>query len=106
MLRHVERHMTDPQIVTAPKDRWTLLAVLFQSPEKENGWSLALGQWEGVSCLAIRWNGNKDRPKGNPISHGQPTWFVVPNDLELNVLHAVEVPKDKMTLANALLKLE
>jgi len=98
--------MTDPQTVISPKDKWTLLAVLFSSKQKEDGWSLALGQWEGRSCLAVRWNGNKGNPKGNPCSHGMPTWFVVPGDLESTLLESpdFEIPADKFALAKALLK--
>jgi hypothetical protein len=95
--------VTDPQTVISPKDKWTLLAVLFQSPEKEDGWSLAIGQWESKKCLAIRWNGNKTNPKGNPCSHGMPTWFVVPNDLDDVLLTGIKIPADKRALAKALL---
>ena len=28
--------------------------------------------------LAMRWNGNKENPLGNPQSRGLSTWFIVP----------------------------
>lgn len=72
---------TDPNTVISPKKMWTLLTVLYESPEREDGWSLALGQWDGQAVLGLRWNGNKKNPLGNPTSHGMPTWFIVPDDL-------------------------
>ncbi len=33
--------------------------------------------WKGEERIATRWNGEDQEPKGNPTSHGQPTWFVV-----------------------------
>jgi hypothetical protein len=99
----VRYHMTDPNDVTSPRARWRLIAVLFCSDQKEDGWSLAVGQWDGKSRLAIRWNGNRQHPKGNPISRGQPTWFIVPEQLEASTLEGAKIPQDKRALATALL---
>ena len=33
--------------------------------------------WDDEPVIATRWNGDDDRPLGNPTSSGQPTWFVV-----------------------------
>lgn len=86
--------MVDPVTVVSPRDRWALVSVL----RHEEEWSLALGRWDGGARLAIRWNW-KDDPsdKGNPVSHGMPTWFIVPPDLYETLLR--EVPEDKQRLA-------
>jgi hypothetical protein len=97
--------MTDPRTVVSPKNKWTLFTVLFIGKKKKDGWSLALGQWEGHACLAIRWNGDKNNPKGNPCSRGVPTWFVVPGALESALLGSadIKIPADKRALAKTLL---
>ena len=41
--------------------------------------SLAIGRWDNKPVLAMRWNGGKDSPIGNPQSRGLPTWFIVPD---------------------------
>jgi hypothetical protein len=33
--------------------------------------------WDDGEVIATRWNGDSERPLGNPVSRGQPTWFVV-----------------------------
>lgn len=90
--------MIDPKTVVSPRAHWTLVSVLRQEAQ----WSLALGRWsdddESRPCLAMRWNG-ADTPdgKGNPVSHGVPTWFIVPEDIYETLL--CEVPEDKRRLA-------
>jgi hypothetical protein len=79
---HIESHMEEdmpvrPQDVKSPKEHWILLGVPIEKPD----WSLAVGEWDGDRCLAARWNGDAERPKGNPVSHGMPTWFVLPREL-------------------------
>ncbi len=47
----------------------------------ENQMSVARILWkdEGVTneVIAARWNGNSERPLGNPNAHGHATWFVI-----------------------------
>lgn len=47
----------------------------------ENEIAVARIVWENMfdneELVAIRWNGDTDMPRGNPVSHGQPTWFVL-----------------------------
>lgn len=90
--------MIPPSEVTAPKAHWTLIHVLFTNEE----WALAVGKWDGRIRLACRWNGDEESPKGNPVSHGVPTWFVLPDDLVEPILSIV--PLDKRPLLDALLK--
>lgn len=88
---------TKPGYVHSPKTRWRLRKVLYDGKELGNpkgGWSAAEGQWDTeetgwVSVLALRWNGTKNNPHGNPQSRGRPTWFIVPEELESAVRDAV-----------------
>ena len=68
----------DPNDVDSPKDRWKLDTVIYN----ENGWSAAEGAWDSKKVLAIRWNGEPGQEKGQPQSHGYPTWFIVPEEIE------------------------
>lgn len=83
---NVKRFMASyikPGDVHAPKRHWQLIHVLFDGgesgPDSNGGSSLAIGRWDGRPVLAMRWNGNKRNPLGNPQSRGLPTWFIVPD---------------------------
>ncbi|MFJ1259026.1 hypothetical protein [Cupriavidus sp. CuC1] len=74
----------NPEEVTSPKTTWTLKSVIHNTGQ--GGWSAAEGTWDGEPCLAIRWNGSdSDSGVGSPQSRGYPTWFVVPQELQLTV---------------------
>ena len=88
-----------PQDVKSPKDRWTLIDVVLETPR----WSLAVGEWDGERRLAARWNGDDDRPKGNPVSHGVPTWFLLPGELADPLLTTDLIPPEKRSLIRVLL---
>ena len=36
--------------------------------------------------MLIRWNDDPTKPLGNPVSHGQPTWFVLPHEFHTEAL--------------------
>jgi virulence-associated protein VagC len=90
-----------PQDVKSPKDHWVLIDVLIEKQD----WSLAVGEYDGERCLAARWNGDDDRPKGNPVSHGMPTWFVLPREFAAPLLAADLIPEEKKSLARTYLGL-
>lgn len=70
----------DPATVVSPKNRWKLGRVLCNAGQ--GGWSLAEGWWDESPTLGIRWNGDDDSGSpGNPQSHGNPTWFILPEEL-------------------------
>jgi hypothetical protein len=70
----------DPTTVLSPKSRWEFGKALCNTGQ--GGWSIAEGWWEGVPALGIRWNGDDDSGSpGNPQSHGNPTWFILPEEL-------------------------
>jgi len=77
----------DPSMVVAPRKSVRRVDVIFDSGE--GGWSLARLDWDGP-CLGIRWNGDEDSAIGNPQSHGKPTWFLIPPQLEPVVLQWAE----------------
>ncbi|MFT8464808.1 hypothetical protein [Acetobacter syzygii] len=70
---------TDPWTVLSPRANWKLTAVLYVS----KWWSMAYGTWTDENgsraVLAQRWNGEEGE-KGNPISSGHATWFVLPDE--------------------------
>lgn len=78
-----------PGNVLSPRAQWTLFRVLYDGGESNGslpGYSVAVGDWSGRRCIAVRWNGNADNPIGNPQSRGLPTWFVVPEELQFGIL--------------------
>jgi hypothetical protein len=87
-----------PENVHSPKARWRLQKVIFDGGplgSETGGWSLAEGQWEDdehvwSNALGIRWNGTAEAPLGNPHSRGQPTWFIVPAEIEDAIRKTVE----------------
>jgi len=90
--------------VRSPREHWTLIHVLVdqgEGNEDEGRWSLAIGEWDGIRRLAMRWNGTKTKPAGNPQSRGIPTWFVLPPGFEEYLMPLV--PADKGPLTKALM---
>ena len=72
-----------PQDALSPRDRIEegSLNVIYTS--NEGRWSAATMLWDGVRRVGLRWNGDINDPndKGNPRSHGQGTWFVLPDEV-------------------------
>jgi len=109
--RHVYNHFMDqyikPSDVHAPKRHWSLIQVLFDGGEGQS--SLAIGRWDNRPVLAMRWNGTKDNPLGNPQSRGLPTWFVVPDQHWKQILESEafrSVHEDALALARGFLEFE
>jgi len=79
-----------PTDVHAPKRHWSLVHVIFDggadTGNNTSPNSLAIGRWDNNPVLAMRWNGNKSNPLGNPQSRGLPTWFVVPDQYWKQIL--------------------
>jgi hypothetical protein len=80
-----------PNQVTSPQDYISNVRVLHDGGE--NSFSIAMIEWEGNDCFAIRWNVARrewDDPEkqnenrhcvGMPSSHGYPVWFVLPDEI-------------------------
>lgn len=82
-----------PEEVTSPRRNWSLTRVL-----EDNGpdnVSLALGKWDEVPVLAMRWNGSDENPIGNPQSRGLPTWFILPRGKYTEMVIATLSEKDR-----------
>lgn len=104
-----------PGDVHAPKRHWSLVQVLFDGGEdgsrnsrgNHSPSSLAIGRWDNKPVLAMRWNGNKQNPLGNPQSRGLPTWFVVPEEHWKQILETehYEFSDDKVRFARDFLDL-
>lgn len=87
-----------PGEVISPKRQWSLVAVLYDRGEGQA--SVAIGRWDGEPVLAMRWNGTDNNVIGNPQSRGLPTWFVVPSEFRLAVLHELtHLAPEKAALA-------
>jgi hypothetical protein len=81
----------EPDSVLSPKRRGVrVVRVRYDSGPVAGSWAVAEIEWDGAACVGIRWNGDDDSPIGNPQSHGRPTWFLVPRELEDAVLDRVE----------------
>ncbi len=77
--------------VRFPHESWTLIHVLVdQGPctEAQPKWSLALGALQGEQVLAVRWSGLRTYPQATQLM-GQPTWFIVPPEMEERLLGTV-----------------
>jgi hypothetical protein len=84
------RYIT-PQNVTSPRDFVQNVQILFDGGNES--FSIARLEWEGGSCIGIRWNIARrewDDPSkqsderecvGMPSSRGYPVWFVLPNEI-------------------------
>ncbi|MGH7056764.1 MAG: hypothetical protein ACREFZ_02625 [Acetobacteraceae bacterium] len=96
---------TDPRRVISPQANWQLIDVLVET----DNWSMALGRWKSENgdwrpVLAQRWNG-REGSKGNPVSRGFATWFVLPDETYPLYLESEFVPEEKRPLAQAVLGL-
>lgn len=99
-----------PENVHAPKRHWSLIHVLFDggpgTEKNPSPNSVAIGRWDNEPALAMRWNGNKDNPLGNPQSRGLPTWFIVPEQHWKPILEGYELSDDQIGFARNFLELK
>jgi len=65
-----------PEEVLSPKQSVEGIIEVIHDPGP-GGMSVAKILWCGEEWLATRWNGTDKQPKGNPVSHGQPTWHLM-----------------------------
>jgi hypothetical protein len=89
-----------PEDALSPRSRLVgdSLTVIHISPPNERGrsWSLAEMVWDGNPRVGCRWNGNLDDPedRGNPRSHGQGTWFILPDEIGQPIAALIKAAKD------------
>jgi hypothetical protein len=53
-------------------------------------WTAATFNWYGNRVVGMRWNGHAKGMIGNPQSRGNPTWFIVPDELADAILREIE----------------
>ena len=84
----------DPNTVIAPKTVIGEVEVVYDSHSEsrnEESWSVAKLLWDRRPAVGIRWNGDPGgRGIGTPQAFGQPTWFLVPQELEAKILEEAE----------------
>lgn len=96
----------NPREVNSPQSNWQLIEVLHESED----WSMAIGRWKSDDdgtwrpVLAQRWNG-WEGSKGNPISRGYPTWFVLPDDTYDLYVDSRFIPSDMRPIVRGILGL-
>jgi hypothetical protein len=81
----------DPKTVIAPKSLVKNVEVVYNSSEgdcREEGFSVVrLTYGEDRDAVGIRWNGDPDdKGIGTPQAFGQPTWFLIPDELRETIL--------------------
>ncbi len=80
----------DPKTVLSPKDRVMAVEVIFDVGPGDSSWSVARLKWKGKDSVGIRWNGDERSSVGTPQARGNPTWFIVPSELESAILAAAQ----------------
>jgi hypothetical protein len=63
-------------------------------------WVIVACDWDEVPCLAIRWFVGA---KGNPLSSGYCTWFILPSFLAPTILSALPISPSMKTDVTAFL---
>lgn len=84
----------EPTTVVAPRTVISEVQVIYDShSDRASGesWSVAKFLWEGEPRLGMRWNGDsRGKSIGTPQAFGQPTWFLIPKELEDKILEKAE----------------
>jgi hypothetical protein len=79
----------EPTTVLSPRSSIRSVDVIYNT--NGGGWSVARIRWEDSESLGIRWNGSDDAPGlGSPQSRGNPTWFILPQELHDVIMAKVE----------------
>ena len=78
----------DPKTVYSPKGMVKSVEVIFDKGPEDGSWSVARLKWGDSPAVGIRWNGDSRSSIGLPQTRGNPTWFIVPEELADAVLFA------------------
>jgi hypothetical protein len=78
----------DPRTVLSPKEMVKSVEVIYDAGPVDASWSVARLKWGESPAVGIRWNGDERSSKGLPQTRGNPTWFIVPDQLADAVLAA------------------
>lgn len=74
----------DPNTVISPKSSVSAVRVI--EDKKEGSFSIARLRYDGRETLACRWNGGENEPVGHPNSRGIPTWFIIPDQMQGDIM--------------------
>jgi len=86
----------DPEQAISPKGRVKDLRVIYNSGRTAGSWSVATLKWDEQERVGLRWNGEEgEEGKGHPQSRGNPTWFIVPEELSDEVVRAARQLRDR-----------
>lgn len=78
----------EPATVTSPKNSVKNVRILCNTGA--GGFAVAELEWDGAPALGIRWNGEpQSEGVGTPQSRGNPTWFILPNELRNEIEQTV-----------------
>ena len=80
----------DPKTVLSPKEMVKSVEVIYDAGPVDSSWSVARLKWGDSPAVGIRWNGDERSSKGLPQARGNPTWFIVPDQLADAVLAAAQ----------------
>ncbi|KMK82603.1 hypothetical protein [Pectobacterium brasiliense] len=78
---------TDPSAVISPKSSVSSVRVI--EDKKEGSFAITKLNYEGRETLACRWNGGENEPAGHPNSRGIPTWFIIPDEMQEDIMKGV-----------------
>lgn len=76
-----------PGEVVSPKTSWRLIDVVLDRGEGDCAY--AIGMWDRKRRIGFRWNGDDERPLGNPQSRGLATWTMLDPELHPSVVRLV-----------------
>ncbi|MGA9039155.1 MAG: hypothetical protein WB421_01345 [Terriglobales bacterium] len=83
-----------PEEVLSPRSLVGGIVEVIHDPG-ENRMTVARILWDEKEVVATRWNGNDERPLGNPVSRGHATWFVVDEYAAAKVEEAARAAAEK-----------
>jgi hypothetical protein len=87
----------DPRTVISPQNLVADVEVIFDIGSKPDSWSVAKLRWNGKAAVGIRWNGDQYSKVGTPQARGNPTWFIVPDELADRVVEQAELLANQAT---------
>lgn len=76
-----------PDHVQGPRKSVSNVRVIYDGGEDDA--AIAQLDWNGEPGVGMRWNGNDERPLGNPQSRGHPVWWLVPPEFQEAILARV-----------------
>jgi hypothetical protein len=95
-----------PADVLSPKDCISNVRTIYDGGANPGEFSVAIVEWNEEPCIGVRWNITEreidDEDKisgkkicvGEPNSRGYPTWFILPNDLLIDLTNGSKISRE------------